>query len=91
LSKSAENGFGAGPRAVLGDGRTPGCPNQMGILALGGLEVCDGGHWLGVMKKGSSVGIEFRGFAVRHFALRNSFTTPASYNSTGSFACQQQS
>ena len=28
------------------------CPNQMAIVALGGLEVCDGAHWLIVMKKG---------------------------------------
>ena len=27
------------------------CPNQMVIVALGGLEVCDGGHRLAVMKK----------------------------------------
>jgi hypothetical protein len=27
------------------------CPIQMTIVALGGLEVCDGGHWLIVMKK----------------------------------------
>ena len=27
------------------------CPNQMAIVALGGLEVCDGGHWVVVMKE----------------------------------------
>jgi len=27
------------------------CPSQMAIVALGGLEVCDGAHWLVVMKK----------------------------------------
>jgi hypothetical protein len=32
-------------------GAPPNCPNQMAIVALGGLEVCDGGHWLVVMKK----------------------------------------
>jgi hypothetical protein len=26
-------------------------PNQMTIVALGGLEVCDGAHWPVVMKK----------------------------------------
>jgi hypothetical protein len=28
----------------------------MAIVALGGLEVCDGGHWLVVMKKGQRPG-----------------------------------
>jgi len=32
------------------------CPNQMAIVALRGLEVCDGGHWLVVMKKGQRHG-----------------------------------
>jgi hypothetical protein len=27
------------------------CPNQTSIVASGGLGVCDGAHWLGVMKK----------------------------------------
>jgi len=27
------------------------CNNQMAIVALGGLEVCDGAHWVIVMKK----------------------------------------
>jgi hypothetical protein len=26
-------------------------PNQRAIVALGGLEVCDGGHWVVVMKE----------------------------------------
>src|SRR5271157_6333419 len=30
------------------------CPNQKTIVASGGLEVCDGGHSLVVMKKGST-------------------------------------
>ena len=30
------------------------CPNQKGIVTLGGLGVCDGGHSLVVMKKGST-------------------------------------
>jgi hypothetical protein len=41
LSKSAENGFGAASRSVLGDGHTSDCPNQITIVAQGGLEVCD--------------------------------------------------
>ena len=45
-------GLGQLRRAVLGDGHTSGCTNQMAILALGGLEVCDDGHRLDVMKKG---------------------------------------
>jgi hypothetical protein len=37
----AENGFGAALRAVLVDERTSCCPNQISIVAQGGLEVCD--------------------------------------------------
>jgi hypothetical protein len=44
LSKSAENGFGAVLRAVLGDWHTSDCPNQISIVAHGGLDVCDA--WL---------------------------------------------
>jgi hypothetical protein len=51
LSKSAENGFGAASRAVLGDGRTSGCPNEISIVAHGGWDVCDGAHRSFVMKK----------------------------------------
>jgi hypothetical protein len=29
----------------------------MAIVALGGLEVCDGAHWLIVMKKGQTPGL----------------------------------
>jgi len=41
----------------LVDGHTLHCPNQMAIVALGGLEVCDGGHRLVVMKKGRRPGL----------------------------------
>ncbi len=51
MSKSAENGFGAASRAVLGERRTFGCPNQIFIIANNGMEVCDGAHRLFVMKK----------------------------------------
>jgi hypothetical protein len=34
-----------------------GCSNQKAIVALGGLELCDGGHWLVVMKKGQRPGL----------------------------------
>jgi len=33
------------------------CPNQTAIVALGGLEVCDGGHRSFVMKKGRRPGL----------------------------------
>src|ERR1039458_3380700 len=51
LSKSAENGFGAASRAVLGDGTTLHCLNQITIIEQGGLRVGDDAHSLGVMKK----------------------------------------
>ncbi len=44
-------GFGAASRAVLVTGTPPHNPNQISIIARGGLDVCDGGHSLGVMKK----------------------------------------
>jgi hypothetical protein len=39
-AKSAENGFGAVSRAVLGDGHTSTLANQIFIVAHGRLEVC---------------------------------------------------
>ena len=51
LSKSAENGFGAASRAVLGNGTTLHCLNQITIIEQGGLRVGDDAHSLGVMKK----------------------------------------
>jgi len=33
---------GTASRAVLGDGHTSGCANQVPIVAHGGLDVCDG-------------------------------------------------
>jgi len=50
LSKSAENSFGAASRAVLGDGRTPNCPNLETLSHRCGMEVYDGGHGPFVMK-----------------------------------------
>ena len=35
----------------MGDGHTPGCFSSGDIVAPVGLEVCDGSHSLGVMKK----------------------------------------
>ena len=56
MSKSAENGFGADFEGASWLTVAPlDCPNQMTIVALGGLEVCEGGHWLIVMKKESKV------------------------------------
>jgi hypothetical protein len=46
VSKSAENGFGAASRSVLGDGHASGLPQSHLIISLGGLEVCDAGHRL---------------------------------------------
>ena len=46
MSKSAENGFGAASRSVLGDGHISGLPQSHLIISLGGLEVCDAGHRL---------------------------------------------
>ena len=46
MSKSAENGFGAASRSVLGDGHISGLPQSHLIISLGGLEVCDADHRL---------------------------------------------
>jgi len=35
----------------LGERHTFDCPNQIFIIANDGMEVCDGAHWLFVMKK----------------------------------------
>jgi antitoxin ParD1/3/4 len=52
LSKSAENGFGKASRTVFVNGHPSSLPQSVDIVALCGLEVCDGGHRLGVMKEG---------------------------------------
>ena len=58
LSKSAENGFGAGSRTVLGDGLTRRLPQFRWLLSRWISEhVCDGTHRWFVMKK-SGVGSE---------------------------------
>ena len=51
MSKSGENSFGAASRAVLVGGRSSSLPQSEPIVASGGLEVCDGAHRLGVMKR----------------------------------------
>jgi hypothetical protein len=56
LSKSAENGFGAASRAVLGDRHTDSCPNQVSIITQGGWDVCDSGHgWFVRTKVGGRI------------------------------------
>jgi hypothetical protein len=54
-AKSAENGFGAGSRCVLGDGHTHTLPQSDGYLSHWiGERVCDGAHRWFVMKKSST-------------------------------------
>src|SRR6266478_7712942 len=49
--KSAENGFGGSFEVRRGWRADPGYPNPVSIFAHAALDVCDGGHWLFVMKK----------------------------------------
>jgi len=51
LSKSAYKYLGSATRAALDDRRTYPLPSSRRIVALVGLEVCDGSHRLSVMKK----------------------------------------
>src|SRR5664279_1732585 len=51
LSESAENGFGADPKAILGDGHPVHCPIRRSLSHWAHARVCDAGHWLVVMKK----------------------------------------
>ena len=57
MSKSAENGFGAASRSVLGDGHASGLPQSHLIISLGGLEVCDAGHRLCDEKTAAKIAI----------------------------------
>lgn len=50
LSRSADNGFCAASKSVSGDGHTSDLANQIFILGHGEWDVCEGGHWLDVMK-----------------------------------------
>ena len=54
-------GAGAGSRAVLVDGTRRYCCRSDDIIAPVGLDVCDGGHGLGVMKKGDQGAADFSG------------------------------
>ena len=44
-------GLGQLRGSVLVERHTSGCPNQIFIIANNRMEVCDGAHWLFVMKK----------------------------------------
>ena len=70
LSKSAENGFGAASRAVLGNGHTLNCPNQILIIAHGEFAVCDSAHSGFVMKKVSGGIAETGTLAASHSSQR---------------------
>jgi len=48
--------LGAGLGFVLGDGNPSGSHHSDGYFRMGRVGVCDGGHWLVVMKKIKSPG-----------------------------------
>jgi hypothetical protein len=51
LSRSADNGFCPASKSVSGDGHTSALANQIFSFGHGEWDVCEGGHWLDVMKK----------------------------------------